>query len=144
MNVAGWVPPTIALSLVFIALSFVAVAIALLLGMRRIDRQVQTLQQRLSPTIDAVNRLAGTGEDLGGRVREEVLAVLDTSRIVRRDVTRGVRRIQGRLQDLDALYEVVHEEVQDTALDVAAKLRTFRRGTSVIGRLRRLLVRGRR
>jgi hypothetical protein len=39
---------------------------------------------------------------------------------------------------------VVHAEVEDTALDVAAALRTARHGNGMIGRLRRVLVPGRR
>jgi hypothetical protein len=38
----------------------------------------------------------------------------------------------------------VHEEVEDTALDVAAVLRSVRRGSGVLSRIRRLLVPGRR
>jgi hypothetical protein len=48
------------------------------------------------------------------------------------------------LADLDALYEVVHEEVEDTALDVAARVRSLRNGAGMVGRLRRWLVRARR
>jgi hypothetical protein len=48
------------------------------------------------------------------------------------------------MADLKSLYDVVHEEVEDTALDVAAVLRSARRGNGVLGRIRRLLVPGRR
>ena len=42
------------------------------------------------------------------------------------------------------LYTVVHGEVEDAALDVAAALRTVRRGNGMLGRVRRLLVASRR
>jgi len=77
-------------------------------------------------------------------VRVEFQNYLATSRAIRHDVERGVRQVKSRLADLDALYEVVHEEVEDTALDVAAKVRSVRQGASVVGRLRRWLVRSRR
>jgi hypothetical protein len=77
-------------------------------------------------------------------VHDETRAVLATSRRVRREVERGVQRVRTRLSDLDALYEVVHDEVQDTALDVAATLRTVRTGAGALARIKRLLVRGRR
>jgi hypothetical protein len=38
------------------------------------------------------------------------------------------------------LYDVVHTEVESTALDVAAALRSVRRGNGMLGRVRRILV----
>ena len=52
--------------------------------------------------------------------------------------------MKSRLADLDALYEVVHEEVEETALDVAARVRSVRNGAGMVSRIRRWLVRGRR
>jgi uncharacterized protein YoxC len=143
-GVPGWVPPTVAISLVFIALSFVAVAAVVVISVRRISARVGELQRRLNPLMDTVDRLADAGEDLGEKIRDEVERILETSRRLRRSTIRGARRVRGRLQDLDALYEVVSGEVQDTALDLAAKLRTVRTGASFLQRIRRLLIRGRR
>jgi hypothetical protein len=55
-----------------------------------------------------------------------------------------VRQVRHRLAELDALYEVVHDEVEDTALHVAATLRSVRGGAGALARIRRLLVRGRK
>lgn len=146
-----WVGPTVAISLVVIAVAFGAMAAAIILVGRRaaeesrvLSRELAELRREIGPTIQAINRLADTGSELGLKVKDEALAVLDTSRRLRRGVVRGARRLQGRLEDLDALYEVVHGEVQDTALDVAATLRTVRSGATAIGRIKRLLLRGRR
>ena len=143
-GVPGWVPPTVAVSLVFIALSLVAMVVMLFTAVRRAGRQVKELQRRLNPVMDAIDRLADAGEDLGDRVKEEMDHVLRTSRYVRHGVVRGVHRVRGRLEDLDALYQVVSDEVQETALDVAARLRAVRTGASFLKRIRRLLIRGRR
>ena len=58
----------------------------------------------------------------------------------------GDWRMLGRshLADLETLYDLVHDEVEDTALDVAAALRTSRQGHGMLGRVRRLLVPSRR
>ena len=148
-EIPGWVAPTIAISLVVIALAFGAIAAVILMVGRRaaeesraLARELGELRKQIGPTIEAVNRLATTGAELGGKVKDEALAVLDTSRRLRRGVIRGARRLQGRLEDLDALYEVVHTEVEDTALDVAATLRTVRTGAGALGRIKRLLFRG--
>ena len=45
-----------------------------------------------------------------------------------------------QLEELGTLYDVVHDEVEGTALDVAAALRSVRRGNGMLGRVRRLLV----
>ena len=70
--------------------------------------------------------------------------LITVSRRLRTSVVRGARRVEGRLEDLDALYEVVSSEVEDTALDVAAALRNVRTGASALGRIKRFLGWGRR
>jgi hypothetical protein len=58
-------------------------------------------------------------------------------------MVRGVDRMESKLADLETLYDLVHDEVEDTALDVAAALRSARAGNGMLGRVRRLLVPGR-
>jgi len=147
----GWVGPTAAIALVVIALGFATIAILALLVARTVSTEIKQLSEELAqiraelhPALEAVQRVAETGAELSGAVHEEIEGYLHTSRAIRRDLERGVRRVKERLADLDALYEVVHREVEDTALDVTAKVRTIRRGAGMVGRIRRWLVRGRR
>ena len=146
----SWVGPTVALSLVVIALCLLALAIGALSAFAGIAGQVKQLGARLvgmqddvRATVHAVRQLTDQAQDLLVTVRHEAGAFAQTSRRVRRKIVRGMDRIEGRLEDLDALYDVVHEEVEDTALDVAAALRSFRKGNGMIGRVRRMLVPGR-
>ena len=44
---------------------------------------------------------------------------------------RAADKAEERLTDLDALAEVMQEEIQETALDAAAALQNVRRGLSV-------------
>lgn len=147
----GWVGPTAAISLVIIALAFAAIAAGLVLVARAAQREIAEVSEKLESirgdlhdAMHAVRRVAETGEDLSGKLKEEVQHYLATSRAIRHDLERGVRRVKTRLADLDAIYEVVHEEVEDTALDVAARVRSLRNGAGMVGRLRRWLVRARR
>lgn len=147
----GWVGPTMALALVAIALAYVVMAAALALLARRTAQEVSALSRELAhlrtdvtPAVAALRKVSEAGADLTGEVREELGHYLATSRALRHDVERGVRRVKSRLADLDALYEVLHAEVEDTALDVAARVRGVRKGVGMVGRLRRLLVRSRR
>jgi hypothetical protein len=145
------VGPTGAIALVVIALAFAVIALVALALARRASNEVgelsaelARLRGELAPALRALQRVADAGVDLSGEVREEVHEYLETSRMIRKDLDHGVRRVKLRLADLDALYEVVHGEVEDTALDVAARLRSVRNGVRIVSRLRRILGRGRK
>lgn len=147
----AWVGPTAALSLVVIALSFLGIAAAVLLvlrsavrGLHKLSDELAELRGELGPAIRSLREVADEGRDLTRHVREEVRAVIASSQRIRHDVDRGVRRARRRLEDLDALAEVVQEEIEDTALEVTAALRGVRRGAGMVHRLRRLVRRGRR
>lgn len=129
---ASWVGPTIALALIVLDIAFVIIAVVAVVTARRALRATLELE-----------RAAEAGRGLMTRVQEEVGEVIRTSQRVRFEVDRGVRRARRRLQDLDAVAEVVQEEIEETALDLAASLRTVRTGGSVVSRITRLL-RGRR
>ena len=147
---AGWVGPTGAIALVVIALAFaIMAAVVVLLArgaadeVRALSAEMARLREELSPALRSLQRVADAGVDLSTDVREEVQNYLATSRVLRKDLEHGMRRLKVRLADLDALYEVVHGEVQDTALDVASRLRTVRKGVRVVSRIRRMLARRR-
>ena len=78
------------------------------------------LQDDAAQALKAVRRLTEQGQDLMVVVRNEAGAFAQTSRRVRRKVVRGVDRVEEKLADLETLYDVVHGEVEDAALDVAA------------------------
>ncbi len=125
---AAWVGPTMAISLAVVALSFAVIAImAAVIGSRTLRAG-----RRIEEAADATRGLAV-------KVQDEVTELVRTSQRLRFEVDRGVRRAKRRLQDLDAVAEVVQEEIEETALDVAATLRTVRVGGGVLGRITRLL-----
>jgi hypothetical protein len=140
----AWIGPTVAISLVVFALAFAAIGLAVALMARRAAREIRELREEVAPAISAVRRITVAGAELSGDLKHEMQEYLATSRAVRRDLERGVYQVKSRLADLDALYEVVHEEVEDTALDVAARVRAVRNGAGMVSRIRRWLVRGRR
>ena len=146
-----WVGPTAAISLVVIAVSILGAAavlayaaVRIMAETRKISTMIQGHQDDVAQTLAGARRLADQGQDLLVLVRQEIGAFTQTSRRIRRKLVRGVDNIEAKLADLETLYELVHEEVEDTALDVAAALRSARQGNGVIGRVRRLLVPSRR
>ena len=146
----GWVGPTMAISLAIIAASALGVAVVVGIAALRLAGQVQKvgtlidgLQDDLRQTLTTVRRLAEQGQDLAVLLRHEAGAYAQTGRRMRRKMVRGVDRLESKLADLETLYDLMHEELEDTALDVAAALRSARTGDGVLGRVRRLLVPGR-
>ena len=118
-----WVGPTVAISLVVIAVTVVGVAAV----------QAYTAL-----------KLVGEARKLSAMIRGYQEDVTQTSRRIRRKLVRGVDNVEAKLADLETLYDLVHEEVEDTALDVAAALRTSREGNGMLGRVRRMIVPSRR
>jgi uncharacterized protein YoxC len=142
--VQGWVGPTVAISLVIIALAFLVIAAASALAarqaareMRRLAAVIESLRTEISPALALVHSVSGEGSRLAGLVVSETEEIVRASRTLRE----GLRE---RIANLEAIYEVLEEEVEETALDLAVTLRTFRTGSSWFSMLRRLLRGGRR
>jgi hypothetical protein len=145
--VPAWVGPTMAISLAVIALAILGAAVAVGIAALRLATQVQRvgtvvdgMQDDIRQSLTAVRRLTEQGQDLVVVLRNEAGAFAHTGRRLRRKMVRGMDRMESKLADLETLYDVVHEEVEDTALDVAAALRSVRAGNGMLGRVRRLLV----
>jgi MFS superfamily sulfate permease-like transporter len=143
----AWVGPTMAISLVVIALALVGAAIAVIVAALRVSEQVKRvtdvvegLQGDVAQTLAAGRRLTEQAQDLVVLLRHEAGAFAQTARRLRRKVTRGVDQLESKLTDLETLYDLVYDEIEDTALDVTSALRSVRRGNGVLGRVRRLLV----
>ena len=148
--VAGWVGPTIAISLVVIALAFAAIAGAFLLAgkglhdaLERAIVSVDRLQGDLVPAIKSLGAMAEDGRELAQAVKREVGGITATSQRLRERLELGSERLAERLENLEAVYEVVEEEVTEAALDFTATIRTIRTGAGWFGRIRRLLSGGR-
>jgi hypothetical protein len=140
-TIPGWVGPTIALSLVAIALAclvmFVAIGVAALEFQKRFDAMADNLsglRQDLAGVLEGARRVTEDGETMVAMLRDEGEAYLATSRRFRKRIDHGIDRYSEREADHDALYEVVHEEVEDTALRFASALRTARLSTGIIAR----------
>jgi hypothetical protein len=125
-SLAGWVGPTIAISLAIVAFTCVVMFVAVALAALALRRALKEAADRL-----------GELEKLVDRVRDEGDAYLATSRRFRLRLDHGIDRVSERAADLDALYEVVHEEVEDTALHFASVLRTARLSTGILAKVLR-------
>ncbi|HEY5941088.1 MAG TPA: hypothetical protein VIT87_09715 [Gemmatimonadales bacterium] len=142
-----WVGPTVAISLALMALSFIGMAIAVAVAASRVARQVKKvstlvsgLQDDVVRTLKGVHSLTEQAQEVMVLVRHETGAFAQTARRVRRKTVRAVDRIEAKLEDLETLYDVVHDEIEAGALDIAAAVRTLRGGSGMLKRVRRMLV----
>ena len=142
-----WVGPTVAISLAVLALSFLGMAIAVAVAASPVAAQAKKvgargdgLQDDIASTLKRVRNLTEQAQDVMVLVRHETGAFAQTARRLRRKTVRAADRIEAMLQDLDTLFEVLHAAFEETALDVAAGLRSLRRGNGMLGRVRRMLV----
>jgi uncharacterized protein YoxC len=143
----GWVGPTMAISLAVLALAFMGMAIAVAVAalklagqVRKVGNLVDGLQDDVARTLKSVRSLTEQGQDVMVLVRHEAGAFAQTARRLRRKTVRAADRIEVKMEELETLYDVVHDEVEGAALDMAAALRSVRRGNGMLGRVRRLLV----
>ncbi len=132
----AWVGPTVAIALVIIAASFLVIGgVVLAIGLS-VKKQSAALRAQLAAfTLEA--RAVTT------RVRSEIDGFAELSAEARGKLRGAIDAVDGRLQDLDALVEVLQEEAEETALDVAAFVRTARHAGGVLGTARRMMKRRR-
>jgi uncharacterized protein YoxC len=142
-----WVGPTVAISLAVLALSFLGMTIAVAIAALRVAGQAKRvgalldgLQEDIARTLKGVGSLTEQAQEVMVLVRHEAGAFAQTGRRLRRKTVRAVDRIEAKLEDLETLYDVIHDEVEGSALDLAAALRSLRRGNGMLGRVRRILV----
>ncbi len=113
-----WIPVTVALSLLVIALSFVGIALGILLTLR-------SLRGEIVPVLKLIRR-EGEG-------------VAETTKRIRESVDEGRERLAERLGDLDALYEVLYDEMKETGLEAGVMMRRLRRPGGWWGQIRRII-----
>jgi hypothetical protein len=117
-----WADAVSAFSLVVIALASVAAGAAVVLVARELRRFFRAVELLAGPAVTDVRQLVSA-------IRSETEALVGTSGDIRGRIVRAADAAEARLNDLDALLDVVQEEVEETALDVAATLHDVRAGT---------------
>jgi hypothetical protein len=147
----AWVGPTVAISLLIIALCVLGMVLGAIIALREgiergqsLAKEIAELRRELSPTLQAMARLGKEGADLADLAKDEVREIVFSAKRLRKDVEKGVRRTQQRLADFEAVVEVVQEELEETALDVTTALHTVRTGGGMLGQLRRMVMPPRR
>jgi hypothetical protein len=119
-----WVGVVSALSLAIIALAALVAAAAIIAAALGVRAAIKALKGYAGPAIADVRQLIGS-------IKIEADALVGASRDVRHRILRAADAAEERLTSLDALAEVMQEEIEETALDAAATMQNVRRGLSV-------------
>ena len=127
-----WVGVVAAISLMIIALAVVVGGAAVVLAAVEVRWAVKALKSAAGPALADVRQMIGS-------IKTEADALVGGSRDIRQRILRAADAAEERLTTLDALAEVMQEELEETALDAAATMRNVRRGLSVWRWSRRVL-----
>jgi uncharacterized protein YoxC len=132
-----------AISVAVLALTLVGLIVALVLVLRRLTRLMQTLERDARPTLDSVRRTADEASRVAVVLRSEAEGYAGTSKRLRGRVERFADSVEERLLEFETMLDVLQEELEATVLDVAALLRTTRRGSGILHAVKRAVL-GRR
>ncbi len=135
--IPAWVAVVAAISLAILALAAIAIAVSSVAAALGVRAFLRVLRDLAGPAVGDVRQLVGS-------IRTEADSLVGTSRELRERIVKAADAAQTRLADLDALFEVVQEEVESTVLDAAASVRMVRRGLALVDWGRRALKRGRK
>jgi uncharacterized protein YoxC len=140
----------IAIATSVMAVAVLVTLVGILLALRqmgklseRMARVVESLDRDARPTLESVRRAADDASQVVHTVRDEVQALSGTSRDVRQRVERAAAALEDRFVEFDTLLDILQDELEETVLDVAALLRTTRRGAGLVRGFRRVLGRRR-
>lgn len=143
----GWAPVVTAIATAIIALIAVGFVIASLPLLRQasrtskaLERFIESFETESKPLLESAKSVVNEANQVAVRVRSEVDGVLDTSRDIRTRVQHAAEAAEERLIDLEALLDVLQDEMEETVLDVAAALRTTRRGTTILRSMKRVFL----
>lgn len=128
----GWPPVVTAISTAIIALVIVGLGLFMLPVMISAQRAAKTLERLTGQISETAKAVVGESQQVVAKLRGEIDGIVETSEDIRDRVTAAVDAAEDRLLDLEALLDVAHEELEDTVLDVAAALRTTRRGSAIL------------
>jgi methyl-accepting chemotaxis protein len=139
-----WAEAVTAISTALIAVMLLAAGVVVLFLMRDVrdlmrsaQRAIDTIERDARPALLAAKAVTEDAAKLVSTFKDEAGDVVTSVKDVRERFEVMIDKTEERLQDLDALIDVVHYEVEETALDIAAALRTTRRGATVVRAMKR-------
>jgi hypothetical protein len=112
----------------------IALAVVLAGTVRRAQAKLLALEG-VAPLLIEIRRLIRNLDGVITALREDVVAVRETVVAANTGAREVVRKVEDRVRRLDALVDVVQEEVEEALVSAAATARGARVGVSAIGKL---------
>lgn len=125
---------TIVLALV--VLGVLAVLLAVLLQVKKLSRSLTDVAKRLErdagPVVERAKNVAENVDFISAAVRTDVESLNDTVSRLNTRLAQASKRMEERIQDFNALVDVIQSEAEELALDTAAAVRGVRAGTKTL------------
>jgi len=145
--VTGWPAVVTALSTAVIAVAVLVLLASMVVVLRRLSalsasvtRVGETVDRDARPALESVRRTAEEASRLGVAIRTEVEGFTGTSKRLRDRVERTSSALEERFIELETLLDVLQDELEETVLDLAAVMRTTRRGAGLFRAARRVIL----
>lgn len=128
---------------VFLAL--LVAMVVMLLQMKKASRAIQDARRSIATDrgVESLRKIADNVADISGSLRGDVAKVSDSVDQLSRRLTQVSNRMEERVEEFNALMEVVQEEAEDAFLDGASTARGFRAGLGNLSRRARRRARAR-
>jgi len=125
-----------AVSTIVLALVMVAVLVALvvvLLQVRKLSRSlmevVRKVEQDSGPVLDKAKNVAENVDFISAAIRSDVEKLSESVSGLSKHLRESAQRMEERIQDFNALVDVLQTEAETLALDTAATVRGVKEGT---------------
>ena len=120
-------------STVVIAVISVILLVAVLLFLVQLKRLLGSLQQHVQPVTDRARVAAENVEYISAMVREDVQKVRASVSGLSDRLREASERMEERVEEFNALMDVVQDEAEAVLLDTAAVVRGVRAGAQTMG-----------
>ena len=121
------------ISTVVIAAISVILLVTVLLFLVQLKRLLASIQQQVEPVSDRARAAAKNVEYISAVVREDVQKVRGSVSGLSDRLTEASERMEERVEEFNALMDVVQEEAEAVLLDTAAVVRGVRAGAQTMG-----------
>jgi uncharacterized protein YoxC len=126
----------VAVSLAFIALSALAVAVGALLAVRKaintFDSSMEKITPKLDPLLLSASKVAHDAEHVAASVKDRVANVLETVEELNGRLRSGAKAVEDRMKQFGAVVDVVQSEAEELLLDAASTARGVHTAAEVL------------
>jgi methyl-accepting chemotaxis protein len=111
---------------------FILLLMALREGVKRLNTTVDGLVAEARPLLTRANDMVGDARAMVALVREDVERVSDAAGAITDELLGAAERTAERVDEVNAVLDVLQDELEDTVLSAAAAVRGVRAGSQML------------